>query len=74
MVYPMLEEYIKKSGLNKTEIARRAGRSASTFYEKLAGKSGIDLEFAVKVKEVIGASEPVEILFRKEETPPTPAA
>lgn len=39
MVYPTLENYIKKSGLNKTEIARRTGTPASTFYAKLAGES-----------------------------------
>lgn len=71
MVYPTLENYIKKSGLNKTEIARRTGTPASTFYAKLAGESDISLEFALKVKEVVGADESVEDLFRKSE--PTPA-
>lgn len=61
MVYPTLENYIKKSGLNKTEIARRTGTPASTFYAKLAGESDISLEFALKVKEVVGATNPSRI-------------
>lgn len=69
MVYPMLESYIKKSGLNKTEIARRTGTPASTFYAKLAGESDISLEFALKLKAVVGADESVEDLFRKKDPP-----
>ena len=58
--------------LGPPEIARRTGTPASTFYAKLAGESDISLEFALKVKAVVGADESVEDLFRKKD--PTPAA
>lgn len=61
MVYPTLENYIKKSGLNKMEIARRTGTPASTFYAKLAGESDISLELALKVKEVSAPTNPSRI-------------
>lgn len=48
-MYKMVEQYIKRSGKNKTEIAKEVGVSASSFYEKLNGKSEINLPLAKKI-------------------------
>ena len=39
------------------------GVSASSFYEKLNGKSEINLPLAKKIKRALGAVEPLEVLF-----------
>ena len=62
-MHKMVEQYIKRSGKNKTEIAKEVGVSASSFYEKLNGKSEINLPLAKKIKRALGAVEPLEVLF-----------
>lgn len=62
-MYPLLNLYIKKSGKNKAEIAKEVKVPTSTFYEKIAGRSKIDLDLALRIKKAVGAKEPIEILF-----------
>lgn len=68
-MYPLLDTYFKKSEKSKADIADEVGVPVSTFYEKISGKSKIDLELAKKIKKAVGASESLEALFSTSATP-----
>lgn len=64
-MYKRIEAQIILAGINKRELAKELGINYNTLNTKLSGKSSFSLDEAIKIKDVIKANEPLEILFSK---------
>ena len=64
IVFPKLNAYISVRGFRIQEIARILNISRSCLYNKLHGLAPFTLDEAIKLKEVLRANIPIEILFK----------
>lgn len=64
-MYKRVEAQIVLSGIGKKELAKKIGISYNTLNAKLSGKSSFTLDEALKIKEIVDAHDPVEILFSR---------
>lgn len=62
-MYKRIEAQIILSGVSRKELAQALGMSYNTLNLKLSGKRDFSLDEAIKVKRLLNAKEPVEMLF-----------
>ena len=65
-MYPNLNAELARIGLSQRDLASRLGRTPGTLSLKLTGKASLTLPEAAKIKEIIGTTLPLEILFAEE--------
>lgn len=69
MVYPKVEETMKKMRLKVPELAEAIGVPNSTLYDKLNGKSAMSVVMAQKIRNMLETDDSIEELFGAESTP-----
>lgn len=62
-MYPNLNAELARCGISQRELASRIGRTPGTLSLKLTGKAVVTLPEAAKIKEIIGTTLPLEVLF-----------
>lgn len=65
-MYPNLNAELARRGLSRRELAAQIGRTPGTLSLKLSGKATLTLPEAARIKEVLGSTLPLEILFSSE--------
>lgn len=66
-MYPNLEAELKRKNIKRADIANHLGISISTVSEKMQGNSDFSFGAAVKIKQLLGVSIPLEELFITDE-------
>ena len=69
IVFPRLNAYISVRGFRIQEIARILNISRSCLYNKMHGLAPFTLDEAIKLKEVLRAPIPIEVLFKPGKVP-----
>ena len=64
-MYKRVEAGMVLTGVDKKELARVIGVSYNTLLQKLRGDSDFTLNEALKIKEAINSSDPIELLFER---------
>ncbi len=62
-MYPNLNAELARRGLSRRELAALIGRTPGTLSLKLSGKATLTLPEAARIKEVLGSTLPLEVLF-----------
>lgn len=66
-MYPNLEAELKRKNIKRSDIANYLGCAITTVSEKMQGKSDFSFGAAVKIKQLLGVSIPLEELFATDE-------
>lgn len=65
IVYPVLETELEKRQITWSDLGKMLGVSKGLISAKLRGARKLNLETAIKIKEVLGVDMPLEELFAK---------
>lgn len=65
--YCVLDEYARRSGVKKKDIAQLLGVSGKTLWNKLRGASDFTFGEAAKIKNRFFPDVPIEQLFERED-------
>ncbi len=64
IVFPKLNAYISVRGFRIQDLARRLRISRTCLYNKMHGLAPFTLDEAIKLKEILSANIPLEVLFK----------
>ena len=67
VAYPVLEAEIEKRQITRRGLAQLVGVSHTMIIKRLRGEQKMDLETAIKIREVLAIEMPIEELFRMED-------
>ncbi|WBY63697.1 hypothetical protein [Thermocaproicibacter melissae] len=62
-MYKLLESKMTFIGMTKKQLAQKMGLSYNTLLAKFKRESSFSLDEAAEIKCIVGASEPIEVLF-----------
>lgn len=65
MIYPVLEQELKKRGMNKKFVAAILGAREQTVRNKMSGFIQWKLNECLKIKAFLGYTDTIETLFSK---------
>lgn len=67
-MFPNLEAELKRKNIKRADIAKLLDCSIGTVSEKMTGASPFSFDAAVKIKQFLGVTMPLEELFANDDT------